>query len=73
MANYFRRALQATHDYHQRIVDQVKGGKSVREMAESLGAEIHQKTPVFPVDFFQKNCRLLIQQSLAHAGISGGE
>lgn len=73
VADYFRRALQATHEYHGRIVAQVQAGRTVGELAAILGAEIHRQAPVFPVDFFQKNCRLLIQQSLAHAGISAGE
>ena len=35
-----------------------------RQIAEELGAEIHRQTPVLPLDFFQKNCGLLVKQSL---------
>jgi len=66
---YFAGALSATESYHQRILAETKAGKSVREIAEQLGAEIHEKTPIMPLDFFQKNCGLLVKLSLKHEGI----
>jgi len=67
---YFDTALAATEAYHQRIVDETKAGKSVRQIAEQLGAEVYEKTQLLPLDFFQKNCGLLVKQSLRHEGIS---
>jgi glyoxylase-like metal-dependent hydrolase (beta-lactamase superfamily II) len=69
VAEYFRRVLADTKAYHERIVQQANAGKSVREIAEVLGTEIHEKSPLMPVDFFQKNCGILVKQSLRHAGI----
>ena len=66
---YLADALAATQAYHRRIVDEANSGKSVRDIAEQLGAEVHQQSPLLPVDFFQKNCGLLVKQSLAHEGI----
>ena len=66
---YFAGAISSTRQYHERIVAQSKAGKSVRQLAEELGAEIHRQTPLLPLDFFQKNCSLLVKQSLKHAGL----
>lgn len=66
VAEYFRGAIEATRAYHERIVAETKAGKPVREIAEMLGAEIYDKTPLLPLDFFQKNCGLLVKQSLKH-------
>ncbi len=66
---YFQGAISATEAYHQRIVNEVTGGKPARALAEQLGAEVFAKTPLLPLDFFQKNCALLVKQSLQHAGI----
>lgn len=70
VAVYFRDALAATRQYHERIVAEAKAGKPARQIAEELGSEIHQKTPLLPVDFFQKNCALLVKQSLRYEGIN---
>jgi glyoxylase-like metal-dependent hydrolase (beta-lactamase superfamily II) len=70
VADYFRRALAATEEYHERIVREAQAGQSVRQIAEALGNEAYQRTPLLPVDFFQKNCGLLVKQSLKHAGLS---
>jgi glyoxylase-like metal-dependent hydrolase (beta-lactamase superfamily II) len=67
---YFAGAITATRQYHERIVAETKAGKPVRQIAERLGAEIHRLTPLLPLDFFQKNCGLLIKQSLKHEGLS---
>lgn len=68
VAGYFRGALAATEAYHGRIVDETRAGKPPRQLAEELGAEIFRHTQVLPIDFFQKNCSLLIKQSLKHEG-----
>jgi glyoxylase-like metal-dependent hydrolase (beta-lactamase superfamily II) len=67
---YFAAAIAATREYHQRIVTAARAGKTVRLLAEELGAEIHRQTPVLPLDFFQKNCGMLVKQSLKHEGVS---
>ncbi|MGA2032868.1 MAG: MBL fold metallo-hydrolase [Thermoguttaceae bacterium] len=68
--SYFARAIAATRQYHDRIVTEARSGKPSRQIAEELGAEIHRQTPLLPLDFFQKNCGLLVKQSLKHEGIS---
>ena len=66
---YFEGAIASIEAYHKRIVDAVKAGKDGRALAGELGAEIHAKTGSLPLDFFQKNCSLLIKNSLRHEGI----
>jgi glyoxylase-like metal-dependent hydrolase (beta-lactamase superfamily II) len=66
---YFVEAIASTRQYHERIVAESKAGKAVRQLAEELGAEIHRQAPLLPLDFFQKNCGLLVKQSLKHAGL----
>ncbi len=66
---YFSDALTATKAYHQHIVDEAKSGKPIREIAEQLGTDVHQQSPLLPVDFFQKNCGIMVKQSLAHEGM----
>jgi len=70
VADYFRMVLDATRAYHERIVAEAQAGKSARDIAAALGAEIHGRTPVLPLDFFEKNSALLVKQSLRHAGIA---
>ncbi len=67
---YFRDAISATEAYHRRIVDEANAGKPTRQIAEELGSEIYEKSPLLPEDFFQKNCGLMVKQSLRHEGIS---
>jgi len=69
VAAYFAGTLAATRAYHQRIIDETKAGKTTRQLAETLGNEIHAQTGVLPADFFQKNCGLLVKQSLKAEGI----
>ena len=64
VAEYFRAALAGHTPYHERIVQEAQAGKSPREIAETLGNEAYARTPLLPVDFFQKNCSLLVKQSL---------
>jgi len=67
---YLAGAIDATRQYHERIVAEARSGKSVRQIAEELGSEIYRQAPLLPLDFFQKNCGLLVKQSLRHAGIA---
>jgi glyoxylase-like metal-dependent hydrolase (beta-lactamase superfamily II) len=71
VAAYFQGAIEATRRYHGRIVDEAATGKSPREIGEMLGTEIHEKTPLLPVDFFQKNCGLMAKLSLQHEKAAG--
>ena len=68
IAGYFDGALAATRQYHQRILAAVQSGKAVRQVAEELGGEIHAQSGVLPVEFFQKNCGLLVKQSVRYEG-----
>ena len=68
--SYFGKATLATQQYHERIIDETRAGKSVRQIAEQLGAEVYEKIQLLPLEFFQKNCGLLVKQSLKHEGIS---
>ncbi len=69
VAAFFRDAIDATERYHQRIIDDAKAGKTVRQIAEQLGTEAYEKTPLLPLEFFQKNCGLLVKQSTRHEGV----
>jgi len=69
VAAYFAAAIAATRQYHARIVAEARSGKTVREIAEALGAEVFRRTQLLPVEFFQKNCGLLVKLSLRHEGI----
>ncbi len=71
--DYLQRAIADTRQYHGRIVEETQAGKSVREIAESLGADVYAKTDVMPIDFFQKNCGLLVKHSLKHEGLGKTE
>jgi len=71
IAEYFDKAIQATERYHRRILELVASGNQVRQIAEELGTEVYQKTQVFPLDFFQKNCNLLVKNSLRYAESTG--
>jgi len=66
---YFEGAIASAEAYHQRIVDAVQGGQDARALAGELGVEIHAQTGSLPVDFFQKNCSLLVKNSLKHEGM----
>jgi glyoxylase-like metal-dependent hydrolase (beta-lactamase superfamily II) len=67
--SYFRDVTAATRQYHQRIIDEAASGKAVRQIAEELGSEVYAKSQLLPLEFFQKNCGLLVKQSLRHEGI----
>ncbi len=70
VAAYFRDCVAATDAYHQRICDRIRSGTPVRQLAEELGSEIHARTQLLPVAFFQKNCGVLIKQSLRYENIT---
>ncbi len=67
---YFQAARAATEAYHRRIVEAVRGGQGVGELASQLGREAYELAPVLPLEFFQKNCSLLVKQSLAAEGLA---
>jgi len=69
VAAYLRGAVEDAKRCHQRIMDDYKSDKSPRQIAEALGSEVYQKTQLMPEDFFQKNCGLLVKNSLRHEGI----
>ena len=69
IAAYFEGAIAATEAYHARIVQEAGAGKGAREIAGQLGAEVYEKTQLLPIEFFQKNCSLLVKQSMKHEGI----
>jgi len=70
---YFQGALAATEAYHNRIIDDVKSGKSVRDIAGRLGEDVYAKTQLMPLEFFQKNCSLLVKQSMEYEEIEPAE
>jgi len=63
---YFDGAIAATEAYHERIVTEIGDGKDPEELAEQLGAEVYEKKPLLPLDFFRKNCELLIKHSMEY-------
>ncbi|MBI5684232.1 MAG: MBL fold metallo-hydrolase [Verrucomicrobia bacterium] len=67
---YFEGAIASAEAYHKRIIDAVKGGKDPRALAGELGIEIHAVTGSLPVDFFQKNCSLLVKNSMKQEGMA---
>ncbi|MDY0169694.1 MAG: MBL fold metallo-hydrolase [Thermoguttaceae bacterium] len=69
--DYLTGAIAATRQYHERIIAETKAGRSAREIAEALGAEIYHLRPILPLDFFQKNCAVMVKQSLKHEDEKG--
>jgi glyoxylase-like metal-dependent hydrolase (beta-lactamase superfamily II) len=64
---YFEAAAAATEAYHKRIVTEIGTGKPPEEIARQLGIEVHEKTQLLGVEFFQKNCELLVKQSATYS------
>ena len=64
---YFDDARAATEAYHKRILTEIETGKSPEELAGQLGAEVYEKIPLLPLDFFQKSCTLLVKHSIEYA------
>jgi glyoxylase-like metal-dependent hydrolase (beta-lactamase superfamily II) len=67
---YFTGVIAATKAYHERIIAGIKAGMDVRELAGELGEDVFENTQLMPLDFFQKNCGLLVKLSLKHEGIA---
>ena len=68
--SYFDNVISAAQQYHKCIIDETTAGKSVRQLAEQLGSEVYERSQLLPLEFFQKNCGLLVKQSLRHEGIT---
>ncbi|MCC6355000.1 MAG: MBL fold metallo-hydrolase [Verrucomicrobiae bacterium] len=67
---FFEKGVAATRACHERIVAEVRAGKSPQEVGNAIADEVVAKLPpLLPLDFFQKNCALLVKQSLKDAGI----
>ena len=64
---YFEGATAATEAYHERIVAETAAGKAPDEISRQLGIEVHEKTQLLAVEFFQKNCEQLVKQSLKYS------
>ena len=64
---YFDGATAATEAYHKRIIAETAAGKAPDEISRQLGIEVHEKTQLLGVEFFQKNCELLVKQSLKYS------
>ncbi len=69
---YFQRALAQTRQYHENIVAKAKAGASVQAIAEELGADVYERTGQLSLDFFHKNCALLVKNSLQHEAMECG-
>jgi len=63
---YFDGAAAAAEAYHERIVAETTAGKAPDEISRQLGIEVHEKTQLLDVEFFQKNCELLVKQSVKY-------
>ena len=64
---YFEGATAATEAYHERILAETAAGKDPDEISRQLGIEVHEKTQLLDVEFFQKNCEQLVKQSLKYS------
>lgn len=67
---YFAGAIAATEAYHERILAETAAGKAPDEISRQLGIEVHEKTQLLDVEFFQKNCGQLVKQSLKYSQAS---
>ncbi len=64
---FFNAAIKAIESYHKRIMTELESGKAPEDIAKQLGIEVHEKTPMLNVEFFQKNCELLVKQSAKYS------
>ena len=64
---FFVAAIATTESYHERIIRELESGKSPEEIAKQLGIEVYENTPLLNVEFFQKNCELLVKQSAKYS------
>ena len=65
---YFDGAIAATEAWHKRILAETEKGKCSEMIGNELGAEVYEKTQLMSENFFQKNCALLVKQSIEYAG-----
>lgn len=68
---YFYSATAATESWHKRILAETEEGKCSEMIGGELGSEIYEKTQLMSEEFFQKNCALLVKQSIKYADRSG--
>ena len=64
---YFDGAITATEAWHKRILADTEEGKCSEMIGNELGSEIYEKTQLMSEGFFQKNCALLVKQSIKYA------
>ena len=64
---YFDSAIAATKTWHERILAETEEGKCSEMIGNELGAEVYEKTQLMSENFFQKNCALLVKQSIKYA------
>jgi len=64
---YFDGAIAATEAWHERILAESEQGKCSEMIGNELGSEIFEKTQLMSEGFFQKNCALLVKQSIEYA------
>ena len=65
--DYFNSAKATTESWHKRILAETEEGKCSEMIGNELGSEIFQKTQLMSEEFFQKNCALLVKQSIKYA------
>lgn len=65
VSDFFDAAIAATKDWHTRIVHAAEDQrKDAGMIAADLGAEVYEQTQLLNLEFFQKNCELLVKQSV---------
>ena len=64
---YFADAAAATETCHKRILAETEAGKCSEMIGNEFGSEIYEKTQLLAEEFFQKNCALLVKQSIDYA------
>jgi len=64
---FFDAAIAATESCHKRILEQTEAGKCSEMIGNELGSEVYAQTQLLSERFFQKNCALLVKESLKFA------
>lgn len=64
---FFDAAIAATEGCHKRILAETEEGKCSEMIGNELGSEIYEKTQLMSEGFFQKNCALLVKESIKYA------
>jgi glyoxylase-like metal-dependent hydrolase (beta-lactamase superfamily II) len=67
---FFEAAIAATETCHKRILAETEEGKCSEMIGNELGSEIYEKTQLMSEGFFQKNCALLVKESIKYAANS---